>query len=172
MATAPSQQDLVQAGVWWLERDWSDYSDVYEAEEEEYIGNNVYFTRLHVRYNRSSFPQDLQFQVTPNKENYQARYIITHPARGSFDCEEGKAYLKKLKQRRQQELQMLAQLTGKGYSDWDVVLQENNLPGAASYASVATRIPVNRQKPDFVWAAVIGLVGMGSLIGFGRMRKP
>ena len=67
---------------------------------------------------------------------------------------------------------MLAQLTGKGYSDWDVVLQENNLPGAASYASVATRIPVNRQKPDFVWAAVIGLVGMGSLIGFGRMRKP
>ena len=29
-------------------------------------GNNVFFTRLHVRYARDKFPQDLQFQVTPN----------------------------------------------------------------------------------------------------------
>ena len=28
VATAPSVQDLVQAGVWWLNRDWTDYSDV------------------------------------------------------------------------------------------------------------------------------------------------
>lgn len=172
VATAPSEQDLVQAGVWWLQRDWNDYSDVFEEEEPEKYGTNVYFTRLHLRYNRSSFPQDLQFQVTPNQENYQARYIITHPARGAFDCDEGKAYLKKLKQRRQQELQMLSQLTGKGYSDWDVVLQENDLPGAASYAAVATHIPIRRERPDFLLEAVIGLVGMGSLIGLGRVRKP
>src|SRR6187200_1725481 len=29
VATAPSTQDLVQAGVWWLNRDWANYDDVY-----------------------------------------------------------------------------------------------------------------------------------------------
>ena len=28
VATAPSTQDLVQAGVWWINRDWNDYNDV------------------------------------------------------------------------------------------------------------------------------------------------
>ncbi|HEV8272940.1 MAG TPA: DUF2330 domain-containing protein, partial [Chitinophagaceae bacterium] len=28
VATAPSTQDLVQAGVWWLNRDWTNYDDV------------------------------------------------------------------------------------------------------------------------------------------------
>jgi hypothetical protein len=55
--------------------------------ENEAINTNVYFTRLHIRYNRKQFPQDLMFQVTPNKENYQARYIITHPASGDFSCD-------------------------------------------------------------------------------------
>jgi hypothetical protein len=74
----PLQQDLVQAGVWWLARDWNNYNDVND-DDEDYT-NTVYFTRLHIRYNRKQFPQDLMFQVTPNKESYQARYIITHPA--------------------------------------------------------------------------------------------
>ena len=65
---------------------------------------NVYFTRLHFRYNRRSFPQDLMFQVTPNTENYQARYIITHPATGDFNCDAGKKYLQDLRQRRKKEL--------------------------------------------------------------------
>ena len=87
VATAPSAQDLVQAGVWWINRDWTNYDDVYG--EDDY-SDNVYFTRLHVRYNRKSFPQDLVFQVTPNTDNYQARYVITHPATGDFNCEAGK----------------------------------------------------------------------------------
>src|SRR5215204_2868465 len=87
VATAPSIQDLAQAGVWWVARDWPDYSDVNE--EADYSGN-VYFTRLDVSYKRKSFPQDLQFQITPNKENFQARYIITHPATGDFNCDAGK----------------------------------------------------------------------------------
>ncbi|MBL7732044.1 MAG: DUF2330 domain-containing protein, partial [Chitinophagaceae bacterium] len=90
VATAPSVQDLVQSGVWWINRDWNDYTDV-DNEEEDY-SDNVFFTRLHVRYNRDKFPQDLMFQVTPNTENYQARYVITHPATGDFNCEAGKKY--------------------------------------------------------------------------------
>jgi hypothetical protein len=29
VATAPSTQDLVQAGVWWISRDWNDYNDAH-----------------------------------------------------------------------------------------------------------------------------------------------
>lgn len=113
VATAPSQQDLVQAGVWWVDPQ-------QEGVENAAYNANVYFTRLHVRYNRSSFPQDLTFQVTPNTDNYQARYIVTHPAQGDFSCDAGKQYLKELKERRTDEMDMLNYLTGKNYSDWDL----------------------------------------------------
>jgi Na+-translocating ferredoxin:NAD+ oxidoreductase RnfD subunit len=170
VATAPAEQDLVQAGVWWLNRDWSDYSDV-DNEEEDYSGN-VYFTRLHVRYNRDKFPQDLMFQVTPNTENYQARYIITHPATGDLSCEEGKKYLKQLKQRRSDEMDMLAYLTGKGYSDWDVVMndeEEKRLPVEASYASVGAEMNSKPEHNNLLLFATIGVMGMVSLI---TLRRP
>ena len=106
----PTDQDLVNSGVWWLHgKDWNDYSDVNDEEEEYDNGSrNVHFTRLHFRYNRNSFPQDLMFQVTPNTENFQARYVITHPAQGDMNCEAGKKYLRDLKARRKKELFELA----------------------------------------------------------------
>lgn len=163
VATAPSAQDLVQAGVWWLTRDWSNYSDV-EDEEFDY-SSDVHFTRLHVRYNRNSFPQDLQFQVTPNKENFQARYIITHPADGDFDCAAGKKYLKDLKQRRRAELETLANLTGKGYDDWDVVKskEEESLPKDLAYAKLAS-IKNTGWKGEKLLLAAIGILGLVSLV--------
>lgn len=167
VATAPSVQDLVQAGVWWLNRDWKDYSDV-DTEEESY-SDNVYFTRLHVRYNRVKFPQDLMFQVTPNTENYQARYIVTHPATGNFDCKAGKKYLKELKQRRADEIDMLAYLTGKSYSDWDVVVndeEEKFIPAEAAYATVSKEIAKKTKRNNILLFASIGVIGMVSLIGF------
>lgn len=93
----PISRDLSQAGVYW--------------------NGNVHFTRLHVRYSQEKFAQDLFFQVTPNKENFQGRYIITNPARGPFDCDEGQAYLSKLVNRRQNELSELQALTGWSGSD-------------------------------------------------------
>ena len=82
-------------------------------------GSNVFFTRLHVRYSRNKFPQDLVFQVTPNKENFQARYILTHPAQGDLSCDEGQAYLENLVYRRQNEMHELASLTSWDISDYD-----------------------------------------------------
>jgi len=167
VATAPSLQDLVQAGVWWLNRDWADYSDVDNGEED--YSSTVYFTRLHVQYNRAKFPQDLMFQVTPNTENYQARYIVTHPATGNFDCEAGKKYLKELKQRRADEIEMLAYLTGKGYSDWDVVVndeEEKFIPSEAAYATVSKDIGKKPNRNNMLLFATIGVMGMISLIGF------
>jgi hypothetical protein len=169
VAVAPSAQDLVQAGVWWINRDWSDYRDV---ENEDDYSSNVHFTRLHVRYSRDKFPQDLQFQVTPNTENYQARYIITHPATGDFNCDAGRKYLKELKQRRSDEMEMLTYLTGKGYSDWDVVLneEEKQLPAEASYATLSKNVSIPEKRNSLLFAG-IGLVGMLVLIGAARRDR-
>ncbi len=168
VATAPSTQDLVQAGVWWLNRDWTNYDDVYDNDD---YSDNVYFTRLHVRYNRKSFPQDLMFQVTPNTDNYQARYVITHPATGDFNCEAGKKYLKELKQRRADELEMLTYLTGKDYSDWDLVSEqpeEKYVPAEASYASIAPSIQNKPKKETGILIATFSIVG---LIFLARIRR-
>jgi Na+-translocating ferredoxin:NAD+ oxidoreductase RnfD subunit len=128
VAEAPSQQDLVQAGVWWMNPAEAGYSNAQ--------GDNVFFTRLHVRYNRTSFPQDLVFQVTPNSDNFQARYIVTHPATGDLNCKEGKRYVKTLKERRQNEMEMLGYLTGKNHTDWDLTAaKEERVPEEALYAS-------------------------------------
>ncbi|HVG16976.1 MAG TPA: DUF2330 domain-containing protein [Chitinophagaceae bacterium] len=171
VATAPSTQDLAQAGVWWITRDWNDYSDV-DSDIEDY-SDNVYFTRLHVRYNRNSFPQDLQFQVTPQTENFQARYVITHPATGDFNCDAGRKYLKALKQRRQDELATLASLTGKGYEDWDVVIKpraEEYIPANASYEAVAT-MKEESWKGKNVLILACGMLGILSFVSISR-KKP
>ncbi len=172
VATAPSTQDLVQAGVWWINRDWNDYSDV-DAEEEDYT-DNVYFTRLHVRYNREKFPQDLMFQVTPNTENYQARYVITHPATGDFNCEAGKKYLKELKERRADEMEMLTYLTGKTYSDWDVVMdepEEKYIPTEASYASIAPTVRKKSKGGNGILITALGLMGLVTIASFSRKKN-
>jgi hypothetical protein len=164
VATAPSQQDLVQAGVWWMNR------QATEDQEEEDYSDNVYFTRLHVRYNRSTFPQDLMFQVTPNTDNYQARYIITHPATGDLSCEAGKKYLKDLKERRQNELETLQYLTGKGYNDWDMAAaaEEKDLPAEDSYRAIVSIIDRKTNDHSDLIFATAGLVGLVTLIGLSR----
>lgn len=169
VAVAPSTQDLVQAGVWWVNRDWSDYNDVQNDED---YSQNVYFTRLHIRYNRKAFPQDLMFQATPNTENFQARYVITHPATGDFNCPAGKKYLADLKQRRQDELKMLTYLTGKDYNDWDVVMNDNeeNIPAEFSYGNLASTL--RRPKKDKgVFFATLGVMGLVAAFGFNQKRK-
>ncbi len=159
IATAPSQQDLVQAGVWWM--------DPSKNDNAEYNGN-VFFTRLHVRYNRNSFPQDLMFQATPNTENFQARYVVTHPAQGDFSCDAGKRYLKELKQRRGDEMEMLTYLTGRNYNDWDLSSDEDNayVPKEDSYAAVAKTEVKKGASP--VLTAIATVAGFGLLLGFRR----
>jgi hypothetical protein len=161
IATAPSTRDLIQAGVGWATRR-SDPDD-----EDANRPAKVYFTRLHVRYNRKAFPQDLAFQETANTSNFQSRYIITHPATGDLSCDAGKKYLTELQARRKDELKMLNYLTGKNYDDWDVTAKtqdEKNIPAEDSYAAAARAI----QKPTgngHALLAGIGILGLLSVIG-------
>ena len=69
-------------------------------------------TRLHLRYDRAHFPEDLQFQVTADRENYQARYVLHHPYRGTDECPELKAYHRSLWDRRKKEAENYCDLTG------------------------------------------------------------
>jgi hypothetical protein len=100
----PMPNEFAQAGV-----DWANNG-----------GGQVFFTRMHVRYGRDKFPQDLSFQVTPNTEHFQARYILTHPATGDLSCNAGQDYLQDLFYRRTREMDELYALTG-----WDLSKDRN-----------------------------------------------
>jgi hypothetical protein len=99
-----SFRELREAGVWWIEG--NSWGDGYTGE--------LFVTRLHARYSRDKFPQDLQFIATPNRQQFQGRYVVRHPASGPFDCEEGRQYQADLKRRKRLEVEELVALTG-----WD-----------------------------------------------------
>jgi hypothetical protein len=104
--------ELREAGVWWINPD---------QRTGGYSGD-LFVTRLHARYSRKTFPQDLMFLNTPDNSRFQGRYVIHHKARGTFDCDEGERYLSDLRMRRQKELQELAALTGWSTSKWSSYL--------------------------------------------------
>ena len=104
----PVVTDLKEAGVDWLELKSMDY----HTQARTYQGF-VYFTRMHLTYDRAHFPQDLLFQETANKERFQGRYIITHPASGDFSCDKGQTYIQELGKRRWNELYTYQWLTGR-----------------------------------------------------------
>jgi hypothetical protein len=73
---------------------------------------NVFLTRLHVRYDAAHFPEDLMFQETSDRSNFQARYILRHPWTGTDECAAATAYRQQLRERYEREAQTLATLTG------------------------------------------------------------
>ncbi len=172
IATAPSQQDLVTSGVWWLSgKDWTDYSDI-DNDEPDNGSRNVHFTRLHIRYNRRSFPQDLAFQVTPNTETFQARYVITHPATGSFNCEAGRSYIQELRKRRKAELVQLMTLTGKSIYDWQdeaSVINDEEKDENAQYATLLPEVGNDAANKDNFPTGIV-LMSIALIGGAGLMR--
>ncbi|MEL6331747.1 MAG: DUF2330 domain-containing protein, partial [Cyanobacteria bacterium J06626_26] len=47
---------------------------------------SIFISRLHVRYSRDKFPEDLMFQTTSNRRFFQGRYVTRHAFTGSLDC--------------------------------------------------------------------------------------
>lgn len=78
---------------------------------------NVFVTRLHVSYDRAHFPEDLVFQETGDRQNFQGRYVIRHPFTGQTSCneEQYQQYRASVRDRQEREAQTLAELTG-----WDI----------------------------------------------------
>ena len=172
IATAPTEQDLVQSGVWWLNKDWSDYSDVNNESDVEDGSKNVHFTRLHFRYNRNRFAQDLMFQVTPNTETFQARYVITHPATGNFTCAAGKKYLQDLKKRRKEELMELTALTGTNIDNWQEDATAKNDEEDVVEAQYASLLPLVKNDQENNSHSATGFLWMGfALVGSAGLMR-
>lgn len=73
---------------------------------------DVFITRLHVRYDARHFPEDLVFQETGDRTTFQGRYVLRNPWAGNDSCEAAKMYRKQLRERQEHEAKTLASLTG------------------------------------------------------------
>ncbi len=76
---------------------------------------DVFVTRLHLRYDGAHFPQDLRFQETGDRSNFQGRYILRHPWTGDDQCPAADAYRQELAERHATQAERLAEMTG-----WEV----------------------------------------------------
>jgi len=75
-------------------------------------GTPAFVTRLHVRYDAKSFPEDIAFQETYDRENFQGRYVLRHPWQGNASCPAAQAYRGELPMRFAEEAANLVELTG------------------------------------------------------------
>ena len=100
-----SVEELRQLGVFWLEAHGAGSGRPGGARD-------VFLTRLHVRYDAAHFPEDLVFQETADRANFQGRYVLRHPWAGSDSCEAAERYRAELGPRQAQEARTLANLTG------------------------------------------------------------
>lgn len=73
---------------------------------------STYLTRLHLRYDRRHFPEDLQLHETGNRVNWQVRYVIRHPYRGPEECPQLAEYRGKVWARRREEAKNYCELVG------------------------------------------------------------
>jgi hypothetical protein len=116
-----SREELASLGVFWLD------AGAQPALNPRLPGlrplpprpapQTVFMTRLHVRYDNEHFPEDLVFQETADRENFQGRYVLRHPWTGSDRCAEAPRYQEELVRRQERESQTLASLTGWNIDD-------------------------------------------------------
>ena len=105
--------------VFWL-NDGSKQGGKFGAPRRRFVRKGgalpVLITRLHVRYDRKHFPEDLFFQETKDTANYQGRYVLRHPWKGEQkQCAQAEQYYSSVRNRQETEAQTLANLTG-----WDI----------------------------------------------------
>ncbi len=110
-------EELRQAGVFWLNNPSQPNRPQPRIAPPQPGPQNVFITRLHVRYTRDRFPEDLRFQSTGNRENFQGRYAIRRPYRGEMECDAADRYRQQVRDRQTREAETLAQLTGWRLSD-------------------------------------------------------
>jgi len=116
-----SPEELRKLGVFWLADDGG------RGRPREPMPVDTFVTRLHVRYDAAHFPDDLVFQETADRTNFQGRYVLRHAFRGEASCEAGRRYRETLRARAEQEAATLASLTG-----WPIEDIRRRLgPGAA-----------------------------------------
>jgi hypothetical protein len=109
-ASSPmSNKELAELGARWI---GSDSDAPFRSS-----GANVFVTRLHVRYDANTFPEDLVLLETKDRSNFQGRYVQHHPWEGKATCEAAKTYRQALPVRFAQQAKNLEELTGWSHTD-------------------------------------------------------
>jgi len=103
--------ELRQLGVFWLTPTGSDPGSGRLAPRAA-GATDAFVTRLHVRYDAAHFPDDLVFQETADRSNFQGRYVLRHPYTGDDTCPASARYHEDLRARAEREARALAALTG------------------------------------------------------------
>ncbi len=139
-----SLSELRELGVMWLGEDNPNEIRPMPGRLPPQPAVDAFVTRLHVRYDAQSFPEDLTFQVTGDRENYQGRYVLRHPWRGDYgECDAAGEYAEGLVERWDTEAKSLAKLTG-----WELAdIKAKMAAGGYSAASVG----VSEPKPTRSW---------------------
>jgi hypothetical protein len=118
-----SNEELRQAGVFWLDRSENEgglpggFKRSPEMIRRPRISRGVFITRLHIRYARNTFPEDLSFKETTNRQQFQGRYVLRYPFKGEMKCAAATEYKKQLRDRQEREAVTLANLTGWNMQD-------------------------------------------------------
>jgi hypothetical protein len=107
-----SAEELRELGVFWLDDAGAERRQGRIQMPPRGGAQEVFVTRLHLRYDEAHFPQDLVFQETGDRENYQGRYVLRHPWKGRSDCPGAREYRQALRRRQEEEARTLASLTG------------------------------------------------------------
>ena len=140
-----SRSELRELGVMWLDEGPGDMEPMprlgFRPGPQPV---DAFVTRLHVRYDAQTFPEDLNFQVTGDRENYQGRYVLRHPWRGDYgQCEAAGEYAETLVERWDAEAESLARLTGWELDD----IRQKMADGGFS----ASAVGVSEPKPKRSW---------------------
>ncbi|MEI6730740.1 MAG: DUF2330 domain-containing protein [Pseudomonadota bacterium] len=109
---------LLELGAFWLAEKGDDFRINYSP-------NNTFITRLHLRYDRNHFPEDLMFQETSNQESFQGRYVLQNIWKGEDSCPAATEYKQKLPERFAKEAENLSGLTGWEINDIRNKMEEN-----------------------------------------------
>ena len=103
-----SNKELAELGARWIgSSDDTAFSAVRRGS-----GSDAFVTRLHVRYDAKTFPEDIVFTETRDRSNFQGRYVQHHPWRGEAKCDAARSYQDRLTARFAKEATDLAALTG------------------------------------------------------------
>jgi hypothetical protein len=115
-----SNKELVELGARWI---GDDGDQPFRGRTAQ--GTNAYVTRLHVRYDAKTFPEDLTFIETKDRTNFQGRYVLRHPFKGKTTCDRGEQYAATLPVRFRQEARNLADLTGWKQAEIEAKMEKN-----------------------------------------------
>lgn len=131
-----SNKELRDLGVFWV-------NDNGLNNPQERVAplpaKDVFITRLHVRYDKDHFPEDLLFQETGDRSNFQGRYVLRHEWDGDDECSALIDYKESVEERKQQEAKVLANLTG-----WDINSIRDKM-------NIRTALEVNKKWWQKIW---------------------